>query len=406
MSALLTKFLLGSVFVIQIRMGGSHLLIFSEFAPWLASTLASFARMRGRSGEKSGTPPLFACLKTKNSSSLFVVLMNRMIERKSKAACGLELKSLTDECVLVKHRRHPFVTPRLKTTVEMEREMVTKMSQSSCAAFKTSEFDKILVRYYLLQPSRIADMWHLKYHFLSCTEADPGSKGTAQQPNATPLTKLKRRHTVPSPTAPHPCIKKSGLASSFNAIYHQKKRSSVKFAPLPPPSKPKQAKQQPTSKGFRGDYSLGDAVRSPSHMIVQASTEKAFHSVSSLEKHDFAFVKRADGTFVYSILAFRSWEQSGDKSDPASSLEEYLAFVTSDAGSIERLKKDQWNERVRLVSTDTDVSSSHKATQQDEGWMPPNIISFTPPKSQDDDLSVLGIPASLRGSQKTPKQRS
>jgi len=45
--------------------------------------------------------------------------------------------------------------------------------------------------------------------------------------------------------------------------------------------------------GFRSDYKLGDTIRSPSHIMV---TEPS--AVSAFEKHDFAFVKRSDGSYV------------------------------------------------------------------------------------------------------------
>jgi len=101
-------------------------------------------------------------------------------------------------------------------------------------------------------------------------------------------------------------------------------------------------------RGFRKDYKLGDTVRSPSHMIMYPSGERAHQAVNSLGEYDFAFLKRSDGSFSYAILAYRSVEpiQRGDKS----SLVKCMTFVTSDAGSTKMVSKNNWGKYVRLVS--------------------------------------------------------
>ena len=49
---------------------------------------------------------------------------------------------------------------------------------------------------------------------------------------------------------------------------------------------------------FRKDYVLGEAIRSPSHMTMESTPERAFKAVAgSLHKSEFAFIKRSDGSY-------------------------------------------------------------------------------------------------------------
>lgn len=182
------------------------------------------------------------------------------------------------------------------------------------------------------------------------------------------------------------CSSSPTVSTSTNTANHKKRSYSVRFAPLPPPHNPKTIIHE--LRGFRHDYNLGDTVRECKHMVV-LSPEQAYHSINALKKHDFAFVKRPDGTFAYAILAFRSLEPADDQSNTAHSLEEYMGFVTCGAGSIQMLKKSQWSECVRLVSADgldpLPSSTCVKARRQgftekdtDDDWMPPNLIAFVP----------------------------
>ena len=61
-------------------------------------------------------------------------------------------------------------------------------------------------------------------------------------------------------------------------------------------------------QGFRRDYSIGEIIRSSSHMIIPQTSEQAIQSTSTLNKHDYAFIKRSDGSYSYAILAYRSME--------------------------------------------------------------------------------------------------
>mmetsp|Transcript_17054 Transcript_17054/g.36990 ORF Transcript_17054/g.36990 Transcript_17054/m.36990 type:complete len:600 (+) Transcript_17054:628-2427(+) len=116
------------------------------------------------------------------------------------------------------------------------------------------------------------------------------------------------------------------------------------------PQSKQQQEQQRTSPqlfGFREDYALGDTARDPSHMIVEPNPEKAMEAVTSLSKHDFAFVKRSDGLFSYAILGFRSDEGATTQSP---SHNDSITFVLSGTGCTKMLKRSQWVEFVRLVN--------------------------------------------------------
>ena len=123
--------------------------------------------------------------------------------------------------------------------------------------------------------------------------------------------------------------------------------------------------------GFSQDYTLGETARSPSHMIIDLTSEKATSAVNSLSIHDLAFVKRSDGRFTYAILAFRSNEKVNNSNQ---SLEECMTFVLSDFGCTKMIKKSQWTESVRLVSTNNGcemdptlpVTANTSSMQQDK----------------------------------------
>ena len=100
--------------------------------------------------------------------------------------------------------------------------------------------------------------------------------------------------------------------------------------------------------GFRNDYSLGEVARSSSHMITnmeqQPYSSENGHTQAidaSLRNHDYAFVKRSDGTYTYSVLAYRDVNT--------------LAFVMCESCSIKLVKRQYWHDHVRLVSMEGSV---------------------------------------------------
>jgi len=109
--------------------------------------------------------------------------------------------------------------------------------------------------------------------------------------------------------------------------------------------------------GFRHDYNLGDTARSSSHMIIETDTQRAIESIGKLSSHDFAFVKRSDGSYTYSILAYKTQvdEESLITRPPQlqqGEVEESMTFVLSNAGCTKLIKKSQWSQCIRLVASE------------------------------------------------------
>mmetsp|Transcript_23506 Transcript_23506/g.42460 ORF Transcript_23506/g.42460 Transcript_23506/m.42460 type:complete len:410 (+) Transcript_23506:104-1333(+) len=125
---------------------------------------------------------------------------------------------------------------------------------------------------------------------------------------------------------------------------------SVSFAPITtPPSLASIQTNNKQNKGFRNDYSIGETLRSSSHMI-EDSSEQTFQAVSSLKNHDFAFIKRSNGSYSFAILAYRSMEPI--KGDKTKSSKECMVFVISDNGATKMVREKDWSETVRLVSVE------------------------------------------------------
>ena len=93
--------------------------------------------------------------------------------------------------------------------------------------------------------------------------------------------------------------------------------------------------------GSRSDYILGGKVRSSSHMIVEDCSAAALYKVSQLKLHDFAFIKRSDGSWTYAILAYRNRSEVDN--------EVFMMFVMNETGSTRCIKKTQWASFIRCV---------------------------------------------------------
>lgn len=111
--------------------------------------------------------------------------------------------------------------------------------------------------------------------------------------------------------------------------------------------------------GIREDYILGETARSPSHTIIEPNREKSTEAISSLADHDFAFVKRSYGTYTYAVLACRSSAEDTPIQD-AEPGEECMTFVLNNKGCTKVIKKSQWSDFIRLVSTEP--TSLHTST--------------------------------------------
>mmetsp|Transcript_25774 Transcript_25774/g.44001 ORF Transcript_25774/g.44001 Transcript_25774/m.44001 type:complete len:365 (+) Transcript_25774:120-1214(+) len=100
--------------------------------------------------------------------------------------------------------------------------------------------------------------------------------------------------------------------------------------------------------GFRRDYKIGDSIRSPSHMIDEPTLEQILQGVNALSKHDFAFIKRSDGSYSYAILAYSSMERVKG----TLSMEDSMTFVINSAGATKTVRRRYWSHYVRRVSVE------------------------------------------------------
>jgi len=79
------------------------------------------------------------------------------------------------------------------------------------------------------------------------------------------------------------------------------------------------------------------------------------YDIDSLKRHDFAFVKRSDGTYTYAILAFRSSDINSKKAtvveeDSEEGDDEKMVFVMNNNGSTKIIRKKYWSKLIRFVS--------------------------------------------------------
>mmetsp|Transcript_29532 Transcript_29532/g.71323 ORF Transcript_29532/g.71323 Transcript_29532/m.71323 type:complete len:924 (+) Transcript_29532:2-2773(+) len=140
-------------------------------------------------------------------------------------------------------------------------------------------------------------------------------------------------------------------------------------------------------RGFREDCNLGESARSPSHMIaVESDPAKATQLVdTTLRSHDFAFVRRSDGTYTYAILAYRT---GGDGATASAGPDDYgsnslpqrpmpprdgegeegsMTFVLSGAGCTKLIRRGQWADFIRLVADPTVVLRSSPHVDDSDG---------------------------------------
>lgn len=157
---------------------------------------------------------------------------------------------------------------------------------------------------------------------------------------------------------------------------------------------------------LRRAYSIGEKIRSDdSHMVIEPTSEQAIKTVNSLEKHDFAFVKRRDGSFTYAILVERTFQLTdGANVGDGATTEECMIFAIDSIGSTKMVRRRHWSEFVHLegrgmghlISTDTTglepqcLSVTAKELCQEienileRDWTVPCMISFIPSASESD----------------------
>ena len=160
--------------------------------------------------------------------------------------------------------------------------------------------------------------------------------------------------------------------------------TSVRVPPPPPPPPPYRRRSdggvfhntchrenKQVRVRHRRDYVLGDSARSPFHMMMDTCPQ-ATNFVSQLEIHDFAFVKRSEGSWSYAILAYRHRSHNDE--------EEYMVFVLNEFGATKTFKKRQWAKGIRCVASYNGGSSDGMSHLHD---VPKPIVVNT------DDCSLI-----------------
>jgi len=173
---------------------------------------------------------------------------------------------------------------------------------------------------------------------------------------------------------------------------------------LPKPSADQEQVVETHHRGFRKDYALGETIRSRTHMIAEPTARQALQSASSMDQHDFAFVRRSDGSISYAILAYRSVKRIKGAADNTEAYEECMTFVLSRHGSTKVVPKRFWsdfvfqpeleecsfNEHTSSISRENNPPLACQEIEAgDNTWTPPSIISFTPDDEFGDECSLM-----------------
>mmetsp|Transcript_26798 Transcript_26798/g.50782 ORF Transcript_26798/g.50782 Transcript_26798/m.50782 type:complete len:277 (-) Transcript_26798:9-839(-) len=173
-----------------------------------------------------------------------------------------------------------------------------------------------------------------------------------------------------------------------NGLNKSRRQPSVRFARV----------EEQHENGFRGDYTIGETLRSSSHMSIEATSEQAIQAIGSLDEHDFAFIKRSDGSYSYAILARRSMEpiKGADNNDTAKSMEECMTFVMSEAGATKMVRRRNWSNSVRLVRIPSSSSTQRRTSpvpcpeiENDEDCLVPSSSIEFVPQEFDDECSLI-----------------
>ena len=212
-----------------------------------------------------------------------------------------------------------------------------------------------------------------------------------EQRETSPVRKFQRKSSAP--------IAADVTQDMFTKIAGEKRRERRTFTnnAMSNVKKPVRRASEEHHRGFRNDYILGDFVRSPSHMIADPTSQ----DISSLQKHDFAFIKRSNGSYSYAILAFRSFMPIKD----GTRTEECMTFVMKENGSTKIIRERSWSEFVRPASVKIPRNQAAPATSPEEqpkqiplysqevsnesSDVIPNLIAFDSTKTLDDECSLI-----------------
>ena len=94
------------------------------------------------------------------------------------------------------------------------------------------------------------------------------------------------------------------------------------------------ASQKRQSNQFHPDYNLGMPARSR-HDMKEEDPDKAMKGISRLKKLDFAFVRRSNEQWTYSIISDRT--------------DDCIRFVVDEVGRTKRIGRDDWLKNIRRI---------------------------------------------------------
>lgn len=175
------------------------------------------------------------------------------------------------------------------------------------------------------------------------------------------------------PFAPFTAKQAHGMVTMLASERRQRRHHEVRRGsedPVPPSEI--QVPFQARRRGFRRDYSLGDSARCFSHLIFHSPMHQATRAAASLKKHDFAFVRRSDGSYVYSIVAYRQAPRVPGE-------EEFMIFVIDGAGSTKVVERRYWGTFVRLVAAERMDLDIHEGMRGSTGPRnPPSPVELEP----------------------------
>jgi len=121
-------------------------------------------------------------------------------------------------------------------------------------------------------------------------------------------------------------------------------------------------------------YQLGETLRSPTHMIQDPT------GVASLNKNDWAFVKRSNGSYSYALVIDRYFDPMANDNDG----EEKLVFIVNNKKSTKTCRSRLWSQFIRCVAVnpknhpvgvDTDNQTRHSECNTSESF----VSCHTPP---------------------------
>lgn len=113
------------------------------------------------------------------------------------------------------------------------------------------------------------------------------------------------------------------------------------------------SRQQPPKQVYR----LGEVARTPSHMVIHRSNERAIQSVTMLKKFDQAFIKRSNGLWTCSIFVERAlqptnayyWHTEDEINEATMELEESMLFIIDEDGATKIVRRKHFAAYIRRM---------------------------------------------------------